>query len=171
MIHIAPCSPERAQEMLPELCALLQDAVASGASIGFLPPLAPEAAQGYWHSVLQALRAGERVLLLAERDGALAGTAQLDLCQRQNGSHRAEVMKVMVHTATRRQGIGRALMLAIEDQARALGRPTLVLDTRAGDSSEHLYASVGWIKAGEIPRYARNERGGLDATALYYRLL
>jgi GNAT superfamily N-acetyltransferase len=99
------------------------------------------------------------------------GSAQLELAMRENGRHRAEVAKVMVLRSARRQGIGRALMLAAEDQARRLGRSTLILDTRAGDPSERLYASVGWQRVGEIPRFARSAGGALDATAFYYKLL
>jgi ribosomal protein S18 acetylase RimI-like enzyme len=156
----------------PALIALLQDAVDSGASIGFLPPLAPAAAASYWRGVVADLEAGGRVLLVARGgDGAIVGSAQLELAMRDNGRHRAEVAKVMVLRAARRRGIGRKLMLAAEDHARRLGRSTLILDTRAGDPSERLYASLGWQRVGEIPRYARSANGALDATAFYYKLL
>ena len=77
----------------------------------------------------------------------------------------------MVHSACRRRGLGRALMLAAEDDARRLGRTTLVLDTRQGDPSERLYRALGWERGGVIPRYARSADGKLDASAFYYRLL
>jgi acetyltransferase len=156
----------------PGLVALLADAVDSGASLGFLPPLVPAAASAYWRTVYAAIETGSRVLLAARGDdGTLVGSAQLELAQRENGRHRAEVAKVMVLRSARRQGIGRSLMLAAEDHARRRGRSTLVLDTRAGDPSERLYASVGWRRVGEIPRYARSAGGVLHATALYYKLL
>jgi hypothetical protein len=62
-------------------------------------------------------------------------------------------------------------MLALETQARRLGRTTLVLDTRQGDPSELLYRSLGYQSAGAIPAYARSADGTLHTTALYYRLL
>jgi ribosomal protein S18 acetylase RimI-like enzyme len=154
------------------LVALLKDAVDSGASIGFLPPLADVEAEAYWGDVVEAVRDGSCVLLGArEPHGTLVGTAQLVLATRPNGSHRAEVAKVIVHTKARRRGIGRALMLAIEERARGLGRTTLVLDTRRGDPSERLYTSVGYTLVGVIPRYARSADGALDPSAFYYRLL
>jgi ribosomal protein S18 acetylase RimI-like enzyme len=154
------------------LIALLRDAVESGASVGFLPPLGDAEANRYWAAVAESLRDGARVVLAA-RDGelGLVGSAQLELATRANARHRAEVSKVMVHRRARRRGIGRALMLALEAQARRLGRTTLVLDTRQGDPSEGLYRAVGWSFAGAIPRYARSATGTLDATALYYKLL
>jgi ribosomal protein S18 acetylase RimI-like enzyme len=154
------------------LVGLLKDAVDSGASVGFLPPLAEAEGAAYWRRVVEEVRGGACVLFAArEAAGGLVGTAQLLLAMRPNGSHRAEVAKVIVHTTARRRGIGRALMLAIEERARALGRTTLVLDTRRGDPSEGLYTSVGYTLAGVIPRYARSASGALDPSAFYYRVL
>jgi acetyltransferase len=165
-------TPPAARAAETALIALLRDAVDSGASLGFLPPLASCTAARYWRTVVEDVEEGSRVLLAARAaGGAIVGSAQLELAMRENGRHRAEVAKVMVLGAARRQGIGRALMLAAEEHARRLGRSTLVLDTRAGDPSERLYASVGWQRVGEIPRYARSAGGALHATAFYYKLL
>jgi acetyltransferase len=96
---------------------------------------------------------------------------QLELALRPNALHRAEVQKVMVLTTARRRGIGRALMVAVEVEARRLGRTTLVLDTRQGDPSERLYLGVGCQCAGIIPRYAKSATGVLDGSVFYYKLL
>jgi acetyltransferase len=171
-VPVDALAPVAARAAEPALAALLWDAVDSGASLGFLPPLLPATAATYWHGVFADLEAGWRVLLAA-RDGAgtIVGSAQLELAMRENGRHRAEVAKVMVLRTARRQGVGRALMLGAEDQARRLGRSTLILDTRAGDPSERLYVSVGWRRVGEIPRFARSAGGALHPTAFYYKLL
>jgi ribosomal protein S18 acetylase RimI-like enzyme len=155
------------------LIEVLRDAVDSGASVGFLPPLAPATAAAYWRSVFAALAEGSRVLLVARRaeDGAIVGTAQLEPSAKDNARHRAEVSKVLVLQTARRQGIGRALMQALEAQAQRRGRTTLVLDTREGDPSERLYASLGWRRIGVIPRYAESAGGRLDGSAFYYKLL
>ena len=158
-------------KFIPQLSALLQDVVAGGASVGFLPPLAAEEAAAYWQSVAEALREPYRILLVAREAGAIVGTVQLDLASRPNGSHRAEVAKLMVHSAHRRQGLGRRLMQAIEAEAHSAGRTTLVLDTRQGDPSERLYVSLGYLKAGSIPEYARSADGTLHTTAFLYKLL
>lgn len=165
-------TPASARRYQSELIALLADAVDDGASVGFLPPLATDEAAAYWQATIQAVAAGERILLVAHHSTRpVAGTVQLDLAQRANATHRAEVAKLIVHRSVRRQGLGRALMTAIEEQAHALGRTTLVLDTRLGDPSERLYRALGWQPAGTIPSYARSANGRLEATAIYYRLL
>jgi acetyltransferase len=154
------------------LCALLQDAVDSGASIGFLPPLGVDEARAYWREVAAAVDDGVRVLVVAlAADGSVTGSGQLDLATRANARHRAEVAKVMVHRHARRQGLGRAVMQALEAEAHQRGRTTLILDTRQGDPSEALYRGLGWSFAGAIPCYARSATGALDGTALYYKLL
>ncbi len=156
---------------LPGLGALLADAVASGASVGFLPPLAPEDARAYWEDVVASLRDGGRVLLAARSGGELVGSVQLILEPRANGGHRAEVAKLLVHSSRRRRGIGRRLMEALEREAAREGRTTLVLDTRQGDPSEALYRGMGYQVAGTIPRYARSADGSLHATVFMYKLL
>jgi acetyltransferase len=154
------------------LVAILVDSVDGGASVGFLPPLPAAAAAGYWRSVREAVHAETRVLLIARDEaGAVVGTGQLALEPRANGLHRAEVQKLMVLREVRRRGIGRAVMLALEDVARRSGRTTLVLDTREGDSSERLYRSLGWTLACVIPQYAQSADGTLHASAFYFKLL
>jgi ribosomal protein S18 acetylase RimI-like enzyme len=153
------------------LMALLRNVVDDGGSVGFLPPLAADEAREYWEGVAAAVKSGSRCLWVARDGNALVGTVQLDLEKRANGDHRAEIMKLMVHTAGRRRGLGRALMPAAQTEARRLGRRTLVLDTRQGDPSEALYRSLGWTFAGAIPQYARSANRELHATAIYYLLL
>ena len=171
-LSIEPLSVPQVEAERPALVALLQDAVESGASVGFLPPLGDVEAASYWAGVAVGLREGSRVVLAArDAELGLVGSAQLELATRANAGHRAEVSKVMVHRRARRRGVGRALMFALEDHARQLGRTTLILDTRQGDPSEVLYRAVGWTFAGAIPDYARSATGALDTTALYYKLL
>ncbi|HNP74440.1 MAG TPA: GNAT family N-acetyltransferase [Kouleothrix sp.] len=171
MLTIEQLSPEAAHAALPALADLLADSVASGASIGFLPPFGAAEARDYWEAVIADMRQASRLLLLARRDAAPVGTAQLELATKPNALHRAEVQKVLVHSQARRQGIGRALMAALATLARQHGRSLLVLDTRQGDPSEQLYRSAGYTLAGTIPGYARNADGTLAATALYYHVL
>lgn len=161
-----------ASDALNDLTLLLQDAVASGASLGFLAPLDDGAAQTYWQGVITKVEQGTRVLLVArDEDGSLVGTAQLDLATMPNGAHRAEVQKVCVLRSARGQGIGRQLMVAIEDAARAAGRTLLVLDTWQGSVAEGLYRKLGYREVGVVPRYALSSQGTLEATVFFYRAL
>ena len=171
MVRIVTLDARTAAPLLDQFAELLIDAVHAGASVGFLAPLAEADARQYWERVLEAVASGSRALLAAFEGDALLGSVQLDLAAMPNARHRAEVMKLFVHTRARRRSIARDLMQAIEDAARAHGRTLLVLDTRKGDTAEQLYRSIGYIEAGVIPRYAENAAGGLDDTVIFYREL
>lgn len=149
------------------LTRLLVDVVGDGASIGFLPPLDQHVARVYWSTVL-----GDHVRLwVARQEGIVVGSVQLHLCAKQNGLHRAEIAKLMVHPSQQRKGIGRSLILLAEAKARLEERTLLVLDTREGDPSNLLYQSLGYTEAGKIPHYAESAAGKLDASGFYYKLL
>lgn len=162
---------DTARQCLDDLVKLLQDAVNSGASVGFLPPLSHEAAREYWRAILVDLGAERRLMLGAWSGARLVGSVQLELAMKPNASHRAEVQRLLVHRSARRQGIGEGLMRQLEEVAQQRGRTLLVLDTRRGDPSELLYQKIGYVRAGVIPSYARSADGALDATAFYYRQL
>jgi ribosomal protein S18 acetylase RimI-like enzyme len=161
-----------AREALPELIGVLEDAVMGGASIGFLLPLSEGELGAYWESVIASVAGGNKVLLVArESGGGIVGTVQLALEPRANGAHRAEVQKLLVHRRARRQGLGRQLMLAVEQAARVAERSLLVLDTRTDDDAERLYARLGYTRLGVIPRYALNSEGGIDGSTFMYKEL
>lgn len=151
------------------LAEIMIACVAAGASVSYLPPLSPEVARAFWRGVSADVATGRAVLLAAWCDGQLAGTVQLALAPQPNAAHRAEVTKLLVDPAFRRRGIGRALMLRVEQAARGIGRRLLVLDTRAGDDGERLYRSLGWQEAGIIPGYAMEAGGGLSDTVLFWK--
>jgi acetyltransferase len=155
-----------------ELVALLRETVDGGASIGFMPPLSEGAAHAYWESVAHQMQGGSVHLLIAtDPAGRITGSVQLHEATRANGTHRAEVAKLMVLGTRRRGGIGRVLMNAVEALAAQRGRTTLVLDTRQGDPSERLYQSLGWTLTGYVPAYARSADGRLHTGAFYHRLV
>ena len=147
------------------------DAVDSGASIGFMPPLGEAEALEYWSGVIAAMREGSRILLVALDGGLIQGSVQLGLEMRANGDHRAEVMKLFVHRRARRRGLAKALMAEAESTARKLGRTLLVMDTRLGGEADKMCQSLGYVRFGEVPGYARSADGRLHTTAFYYRQL
>ncbi|MCW2236732.1 GNAT family N-acetyltransferase [Azospirillum canadense] len=156
--------------LMAGLEALLEDAVASGASVGYHAPLSPALNRDFWTGVSRQLEGGAHRLLVARApDGTVLGSVQLALCTRPNGAHRAEVQKLLVLTRHRGRGIARRLMTDVEEFARGLGRSLLVLDTLKGNVGEPFYERTGWMRAGEIPGYTVEADGSRHATVLFYK--
>ena len=100
-----------------ELARLLTDAVTHGASVGYDTLIPHEDAESYFHSLRPALAKGELLLWIARDERGVVGTVQLELCQKPNGRNRAEVVKLLVHSRARRNGVGQALMKSLEHAA------------------------------------------------------
>jgi acetyltransferase len=154
------------------LIELLRDSVEGGASVGFVAPLKRELVEAFWRDMLHEAQSPSRVMLVATtEDGDMAGSVQLSLGQKENGRHRAEVQKLLVHSRYRNRGLGRRLMEAIEREARQRGITLLVLDTIEGELAEQLYLKLGYVRVGEIPHYASFPDGRLWATVIFYKEL
>jgi ribosomal protein S18 acetylase RimI-like enzyme len=158
-------------EVIASLAEILVEAVASGASVSFMHPLAPEVAAAFWTKSLDAADAGGRVVLGAMEDGALVGTVTLHLDLPPNQPHRGEIAKLITRLNRRGRGIARALMLEAERIARERGRTLLTLDTGTDDGAGIFYEKLGYVKAGVIPDYALKPHGGLQGTTIYWKRL
>lgn len=100
------------------------------------PPSFPDLAD-VEASFLQA--GGE--FLVVEMDGSLVGMGGI----RQTGGRRAEVLRVRVHPATRRRGVGRSLMATLEARAAELGVRELHLDTATNQpEAVAFYRGIGY---------------------------
>jgi GNAT superfamily N-acetyltransferase len=151
------------------LVDILLDCVEGGASVSFMHPLSRERAVTFWRNVAQGVAAGHRALLVARDSQGLCGTVQLVLQQPDNQPHRADLAKMLVHRRARRQGLGAALLRAVEVTAQDCGKTLLVLDTVTGGDAERLYERLGWVRVGVIPGYALFPRGGFCGTTIFYR--
>ena len=160
-----------AEGLLAGLAELLVDAVDSGASIGFLPPLELGEAEAYWRGVFAAMRAGERELIVVLEEGAVLGAVQLMCEMRANGRHRAEAGKLFVHRRARRRGLARVLLAGLERVAVARGITLILMDTRKGGEAERLCEALGYTRWGEVPEYARSGDGTLHTTVFFYQRL
>ena len=159
--------------LVSDLGHILHACVLDGASVGYILPFTEEEAEAFWRDkVLPAVEGGCRIVLVAAMDGEVVGTVQLDYDTPPNQPHRAEVKKLLVHPKARRNGIARALMLAIEQRARDVGRSLLTLDTRSDDAAEPLYESMGYVTAGRIEGWCRDTlTDRYDATTIMYKAL
>jgi GNAT superfamily N-acetyltransferase len=153
---------------LEGLCDLLIDCVEGGASVSFMLPMTRDKARTFWLKVGASVARGERVLMIAEDDAGIVGTAQAVWSEAENQPHRADVAKMLVHRRARRLGVGAAVLAAAERAAFAAGRTLLVLDTASPDA-ERLYERGGWLRAGSVPKYALMPDGPFCSTVFFYK--
>jgi len=155
---------------LPELAALIVDAVAAGAGITFLRGVPPEKAAAWWRSLEPDVGSGRTTPFVAvDEAGRIVGSTLLVRSIYENSPYRAEIGKVIVLASHRRRGIASALMTAAEEHARADGRWLLVLDTVEGSAAEGLYRSLGWNVTGVVPNFAMNPDGVPQPATFFWK--
>lgn len=151
------------------LTDVLADAVEGGASVGFLKPLSRVGALKWWRALAAPVANGVLALWVARDAERVLGTVQVRFTRTANGTHRAEVAKLMVHRDARGAGLGRALLDVAEQEAVKRGATLLVLDTRTGSAAEQLYRRAGWTEVGVIPDYAADPDGVPRPTTMFYK--
>jgi GNAT superfamily N-acetyltransferase len=171
MPTIRTVTPSEMTNTIPALADILIDCVEGGASVSFQLPLARDRSEAFWRGIGDAVEAGKTRLLIAEHEGRIVGTVQVQFASFENQPHRGEIAKMLVHRSARRLGVGAALMLAAEDEAKRCGKTLLVLDTQSGSAGEKLYVKMGWTKVGTIPGYALTPFDGMCDTTIYYKQL
>ena len=172
-ISISSLTGKELDTHAPALGEIMAQTVMDGAAIGFMQPFSPGDGLAFFtEQVFAEVRAGRRVLLAARLDGEIVGSVQLITALPPNQPHRCEVAKMMVSPGARRKGVGRALMQALDVEARAAGKTLVTLDTKTGDKAEPLYKDAGFRTAGVIPGFALDpDAQALHATTYMYKAL
>jgi ribosomal-protein-alanine N-acetyltransferase len=105
------------------------------------------------------------LFLVAECGGRVVGYA-LAIAER---GGRAHVISIAVAPGFRRRGLGRALMLHLEERFRRLGLVEVVLEVAVSNAAAiSLYRSLGYSVVGRIQRYYPD---GEDAYLMSKKLL
>lgn len=153
----------------PALAALFVDAVADGASIGYMAGVTHEEAEAYWRDV--AARPDGRVVFVADDAEGIAAAVILAPLGGTFQPHRAEIVKLVVHRRARGRGVAAALMAAAEQEARLQCRTHLTLMTRAGSDGDRLYRRLGWTLVGVIAQDSLAPDGTLVDAAIFRKQL
>lgn len=163
---IRTLDPDTNATLLSGLAAMMVEAVAGGASIGFMAGFGQAQSLAWWQDRLTAAVRGHVLILVALDDDGVAGTVSLVPAPMSNQPHRADIAKMMVAKRARGQGVGAALLMAVEALAQERGRSTLVLDTISGSAAARLYERSSWEKVGDIPAYALMPEGEMAPTTV-----
>ena len=155
---------------LDDLCDATESAILEGGGFGWLKPPPRQVLENYWKGMLLV---PERRLVVGRLDGVICGSAQLSRAPRNNEAQaRAGTLTgAFVAPWARGYGIGRHIVLEIEQLARELGLIVLNLDLRDSQRAAiHLYESMGYRRWGTHPCYAVIE-GAIVPGHYYYKRL
>ena len=164
-------APAEAEAIAAKLAALHEDAFRAGMALGTLESIGRDGLERSYREAVAALDDRERALLVADDHGQVVAMAQLVRSAAMNASHRAEVQRVVVAEGVRGRGVGRQLMAAIEDTARALQISLLWLTTHDGSEACSFYEALGYSEMGVMPAYSRRPDGALSPGAFYFKEL
>jgi ribosomal protein S18 acetylase RimI-like enzyme len=164
-------TPDTFAAHLPDLADLLVDAVAGGASVGFLDGFDAAAATAWWRSRAVAVADGSLAVWIATGPAGVTGTISLAYAEKPNARHRAEVVKLAVRRDARGRGVGRRLLAAAEEAAAASRITLLLLDTETASAAERLYETAGWHRYGIVPDYAAGPAGELKDCSFFFKKL
>lgn len=125
---------------------------------------------GYERELADAARRAREadVLVALDDDGAILGTvtyvASVDSALAEFEDPEAAGIRMLAVDPRRQgEGIGRALVRACVDRARASGRARVVLhSTEPMTTAQSLYRSMGFVATPEHDEYVETERSGTD---------
>ena len=170
-VTIGLLDPAEFPALCPRLGEIVADAVACGAGVNFMLPFTAADGEAWWRAQAQDVASGRRILLVGRDEGEVVGTISLNPAVAPNQPHRAELSKLLVHSADRRRGVATRLMDAAAAEARERGFTLLTLDCVAGGPEEEFYRGLGYVPLGTIPGYALSPTGEPQgATILYLEL-
>jgi GNAT superfamily N-acetyltransferase len=170
-LSIQLLSPDEYASACPRLGQILAACVQGGASVGFLTPFHAADGEAFFRSLQPAIDAEARLVFGAYAEGQLAATVQMILNMPPNQPHRAEIAKMLVHPSFRGRGIAKALLAALEMEARVRGKSLLVMDTVRGEAADSLYRQCGYQICGVIPNYALYPDGRFCDTVVFFKQL
>jgi GNAT superfamily N-acetyltransferase len=169
--RIRQLGADEALDRIGELVAILRDSVEDGASMNFLAHVSDDELEDFWQASIAEQARNRRILLVAEIEDRIAGTAMLIFAHQQNSPHRADVGKMIVHRDFRRQRLAARLLTAVEATAMENGRTLLMFDTETDSAGEHLYVAGGWTRFGIVPDHAFKPDGTPKPTTFFYKQL
>jgi acetyltransferase len=170
-VTVEVLEPATYEAAIPDLGAVLVDAVGSGASVGFLRGLDQSRAEAWWRGRADDVTAGTLVMVAARDGERIVGCAGLDAAMAENSNHRGEIIKVLVLRSHRRRGIASALLAIAEAEALRRGRWLLMLDAVAGGAPEALYRAGDWQVLGVVPDFAVSTDGDLQPCVFMWKRL
>lgn len=114
-------------------------------------------------SEVQEMIATRPAVFVAERDGAVLGYASYTQFRAGNGYTHTMEHSIALAPGAQGRGLGRALMAALEDHARARGAHVMVAGVSAENpAGQAFHAALGYVEAGRMAQVGRKFGRWLD---------
>lgn len=155
---------------LNDLCDATYAAIEAGGGFGWVKAPERDVLERYWQGVLAM---PSRLLFVARLDGMICGTCQLLKPPSNNEAQNFTVQLTTNFVAPWARGHGLAKMLLEETEKRAIyeGFSVINLDVRETmEAAINLYESMGYIRIGTHPYYAKVDKHVLQGY-YYYKLI
>ncbi len=151
---------------LYDLCDAAEVAILQGGGFGWVNPPQRDVLEAYWYGVMLI---PERDLFVGRLDGVIAGSCQI-LRPTRNNEAQCFACNLTTHFVApwaREYGLSRQLVGLAESHAIDAGFQIINLDVRATqDAAIRLYTSLGYVRFGIHPHYARVD--GQDIAGEFY---
>ena len=110
-------------------------------------------------------------VLVAEENGVVTGYASFGDWRAFDGFRHTVEHSVYVHPEHQGKGIGRTLMKALINEARAIGKHVMVAGIEAQNkASIHLHETLGFMTTGQMPQVGTKFGRWLDLTFMQLQL-
>lgn len=164
----APQIFDAAEADLPGILEIYNDAVHNTLAIWNETPVDLVNRRDWW----QARRAqGYPVLVARDAQGTVLGYASFGDWRAFEGFRHTVEHSVYIHPEARGQGIARALMTALIDRARGLGKHVMVAGIESGNAASiALHRKLGFELTAEMPQVGCKFGRWLDLTFLQLAL-
>jgi L-amino acid N-acyltransferase YncA len=148
---------------LPAILAIHNDAIENSVAIWTDEPVTLAERAGW----LEAHSRGGYAVLVAEDDGVLLGYASLGAWHSKSGFRHTVEDSIYLRPDATGRGIGRALLGALLERARAGGYHVVVADIEAGNAaSVRLHAAFGFEVTGTVREVGTKFGRWLDLTTM-----
>ncbi|MCJ1710983.1 N-acetyltransferase family protein [Clavibacter michiganensis subsp. phaseoli] len=163
-MRIRPAEPRDVDDLL----GIRNDAILHGTALWTEEPVDRAEREAWFRETTEA---GDPILV-AEVDGAFAGYGSYGPWRRMSGYRFSVEDSVYVRDAFQGQGIGRALVEAVVEHARAAGKRAVFADIEAGNTgSIRLHERLGFRQVGLLPGIGWKFGRPLDLAILHLPLV
>jgi ribosomal protein S18 acetylase RimI-like enzyme len=150
---------------------ILHDVVERGGAVGYLVPPGRDETDAWLDGVLDRVKQGRAVLVVATLDGDPAALGSWQRGAAPIFGHSAELQKIMTRPAARGSGLGGVVIGALVENARAAGIETLTLGVRGNNHGAiELYERFGFREWGRLPNVIEVGDLRFDDVKMYLEL-